>query len=78
MKDDTVGVVTSKTKQKTLSPAQAEREAVRQLVRAARERGEDLTGPDGLLKALTATVLETALDEELTEHLFPKSPSPYS
>lgn len=44
MKDDTVGVVTSKTKQKTLSPAQAEREAVRQLVRAARERGEALTG----------------------------------
>lgn len=46
-----------------------EREAVRQLVAAARERGEDLTGPDGLLKYLTKTVLETALDEEMTEHL---------
>jgi len=32
-------------------------------------RGEDLTGPDGLLKAITATVLETALEEEMTEHL---------
>jgi Transposase and inactivated derivatives len=28
-----------------------------------------LTGPDRLLKALTKTVLETALNEELTEHL---------
>jgi len=28
-----------------------------------------LTGPGGLLKALTKTVLETALNEELTEHL---------
>ena len=36
---------------------------------AARARGDDLTGPDGLLKHLTKTVLETALDEEMTEHL---------
>ena len=28
-----------------------------------------LTGPDGLLKALTKTVIETALDEEMSEHL---------
>jgi transposase-like protein len=28
-----------------------------------------LTGPGGLLKALTKTVIETALDEEMTEHL---------
>ena len=28
-----------------------------------------LTGPDGLLKALTKTVIETALDEEMAEHL---------
>jgi transposase-like protein len=28
-----------------------------------------LTGPDGLLKQLTKTVLETALNQELTEHL---------
>lgn len=38
---------------------------MRELVKAA----EDLTGPDGLLKAITATVLETALEEEMTEHL---------
>lgn len=47
----------------------AERAAVRELVKAARGRGEDLTGPDGLIKAITAAVLETALEEELTEHL---------
>ncbi len=28
-----------------------------------------LTGPDGLLKQLTKTVLETALSKEMTEHL---------
>ena len=43
--------------------------AAAELVRQARERGESLTGPDGLLKQLTKTVVETALDEEMTEHL---------
>jgi putative transposase len=42
---------------------------VRELVRAARARGEDLTGPEGLLKLITKTVLESALEEELTEGL---------
>ncbi|WP_435830890.1 IS256 family transposase [Polymorphospora rubra] len=39
------------------------------MVRAAKEQGLSLTGPDGLLKQLTKTVLETALNEEMTEHL---------
>jgi transposase-like protein len=39
------------------------------LVRAARARGEDLTGPDGLLKTITKSVLESALEQELSEHL---------
>lgn len=47
----------------------SERAMVAQLVRAARARGDDLTGPDGLLKLLTKTVLETALDEEMNDHL---------
>src|SRR6185312_11721130 len=38
-------------------------------VRMARERGLSLTGPDGLLKQLTKTVIETSLNEEMTEHL---------
>jgi transposase-like protein len=47
----------------------AEQLAAQELVRRAREQGLSLTGPDGLLKQLTKTVLETALNEELTEHL---------
>jgi putative transposase len=47
----------------------AEQLAAEDLVRRAREQGLSLTGPDGLLKQLTKTVLETALDQELTEHL---------
>src|ERR1700739_2338911 len=43
--------------------------AAEELVRRAREQGLSLTGPDGLLKQLTKTVLETALNQELTEHL---------
>jgi putative transposase len=47
----------------------AEQLAAEELVRRAREQGLSLTGPDGLLKQLTKVVLETALDQELTEHL---------
>lgn len=47
----------------------SEVDAARELVRMAKERGLSLTGPDGLLKQLTKTVIETALDEEMTEHL---------
>ena len=54
---------------KAVKPGQAERDAVRELVRAARARGEDLTGPDGLLKSITKQVLEAALQEEMAEHL---------
>jgi transposase-like protein len=47
----------------------AEERAAQELVRRAREQGLSLTGPDGLLKQLTKTVLETALNEALTDHL---------
>src|ERR1700744_1976068 len=49
--------------------ATAEQAAAEELVRRAREQGLSLTGPDGLLKQLTKVVIETALDQELTEHL---------
>jgi len=49
-----------------LSPEQA---AAAAMVAEARQRGLELTGPDGLLKLFTKTVLETALNEEITEHL---------
>src|SRR6266567_1449351 len=47
----------------------AEAQAAVELVRLAKEQGLSLTGPDGLLKQLTKTVLETALSEEMTERL---------
>ncbi|MBE1489251.1 IS256 family transposase [Plantactinospora soyae] len=47
----------------------AEAKAAAELVRLAKEQGLSLTGPDGLLKQLTKTVLETALNEEMTGHL---------
>jgi transposase-like protein len=61
----TLGDVTKKIKQEPT----AEELAAQEMVRRAREQGLSLTGPDGLLKQLTKTVLETALDQELTEHL---------
>ncbi|MEZ2388531.1 IS256 family transposase [bacterium RCC_150] len=60
-------VPSTKTVEKLTEKSEAE--AARELVRMAKEQGLSLTGPDGLLKQLTKTVIETALDEELTEHL---------
>jgi transposase-like protein len=57
------------TKRKIKPEPSAEQRAAEELVARAREQGLSLTGPDGLLKQLTKTVLETALDQELTEHL---------
>jgi transposase-like protein len=39
------------------------------LVARARTEGVDLVGPGGLLTGLTKTVLETALEAEMSEHL---------
>ncbi len=47
----------------------AELAVIKAMVIQAKDAGVALTGPDGLLKALTKTVIETALDEELSEHL---------
>ena len=47
----------------------AEQQVAAELVRQARAQGLSLTGPDGLLKQLTKSVIETALNEEMTEHL---------
>lgn len=47
----------------------AEELAAKELVRLAREQGLALTGPEGLLKQFRKSVLETALNEEMTEHL---------
>lgn len=57
------------TKKPDAEKRNAERETALTFVRMAKEKGLDLTGPDGLLKQFTKSVLETALDEEMTEHL---------
>jgi putative transposase len=61
----TLDGVTKKTKREPT----AEEKVAEELVARAREQGLSLTGPDGLLKQLTKTVLETALNQEMTEHL---------
>ncbi|OXM60223.1 IS256 family transposase [Amycolatopsis sp. KNN50.9b] len=62
----TSGAVTPRKSEKRLSPEQA---AAVAMVAEARQRGLELTGPNGLLKLFTKNVLETALNEEMTEHL---------
>jgi transposase-like protein len=59
----------AKKKRSSSTATPSEKAAIAQLVKAARERGEDITGPEGLLKSITATVLEAALEEEMTDHL---------
>ena len=50
-----------------------EEQVARDLVERARSEGAQLVGPGGLLSGLTKTVLETALEVELEDHLgYPK------
>jgi putative transposase len=46
-----------------------EKKLAQQLLAQSREQGVGLIGLGRLLSGLTKTVLETALDAELTEHL---------
>src|SRR5438128_2314185 len=46
-----------------------QQQLAQQLVEAARAEGVELVGPGGLLTGLTKTVLETALEAEMSEHL---------
>ena len=72
MTETLVGVSPPRTDDTADGPAElspAELDAVRQMVKTARASGSALTGPDGLLKALTKLVVESALQEEMTEHL---------
>lgn len=49
--------------------SKAQREVIAQMVPQAEDAGTALTGPDGLLKALTARIVGAALGEELNEYL---------
>ena len=44
-------------------------QVAKDLMARARQEGVSLVGPGGLLAGLTKTVLETALEAEMTEHL---------
>mgnify|MGYP000025693418 CR=1 FL=1 len=46
-----------------------ELELARELVRQARASGMALTGPGGLPESVTQLVIETAFEEEMSEHL---------
>src|SRR5215475_16220701 len=51
-------------------PARIDQQQLAQeLVEKARAEGVDLVGPGGLLSGLTKSVLETALEAEMSEHL---------
>ena len=69
MMTDTLVAVSPPSREPADQPSAEELAAARELVRQARAEGVALTGPGGLLKALTKTVIETALDEEMAEHL---------
>jgi transposase-like protein len=56
-------------KSKAATPRSAQEELAASMVAQAQAQGLALTGPDGLLKQLTKTVLEAALNAEMTEHL---------
>lgn len=62
-------VTTRASKKKVDQPASAQERRAAAMVAQAREQGLALTGPDGLLKQLTKTVLKTALGAEMSEHL---------
>ena len=46
-----------------------QQQIAQQLLVQAKEQGVSLVGPGGLLGNLTKTVLETALEAEMAEHL---------
>lgn len=49
--------------------ATVEQKLIDQLVEQARSKGLQLTGEGGPLQELTKTVLESALESEITDHL---------
>jgi hypothetical protein len=61
MTETLLGVSPPSSKDPADPPAAEELAAAKELVRQARAQGVALTGPSGLSKALTKTVLETRL-----------------
>lgn len=59
----------SETLESVAKDAADTKKLAEQLLAQAKEQGIDLVGPGGLLNQLTKTVLETALEAEMTEHV---------
>ena len=53
----------------SVADAGGAKQVAEQLLAQAKAQGMELVGPDGLLNQLTKRVLETALEEEMSEHL---------
>ncbi len=64
-----VDAVTTSKQTGGAEAAGAQEQLAAEMIKQAQEQGLALTGPDGLLGRLTKTVLETALEAEMTEHL---------
>lgn len=58
----------SMTPKKEHPEQSAEMDAAAELVRMTKEQGLALTGPNVLLKQSTKTVIQTPLNEEISEH----------
>lgn len=71
--DTTTESIAEQLPQEMIDPVTGEiidqKRLAEQLLAQAKEQNIDLVGPDGLLNGLTKTVLETALDAEMTDHL---------
>ena len=65
----TSGAMSSRASGKAGRQLCPEQAAAAAMVAEARQRGLELTGPNGLLKLFTKNVLEAALSEEMTEHI---------
>jgi transposase-like protein len=72
-KETAVNDFTTKATEAMIDPVPGEiidqKEIADRLLAQAKEQGVSLVGPGGLLNQLTRSVLETALEAELTEHL---------
>ena len=66
---DTIEPMTEMAAQGAEVSSDERQEIAHRLVDQARAEGVELIGPGGLLTGLTKTVLETALEEELSSHL---------
>ena len=63
------GQLVSDTTETTTPECSFDEQVAQDLLERARRDGVSLVGPGGLLAGLTKTVLETALEAELTDHL---------